>query len=195
MPVNDDGWAGMPSYEPVGFESSENGFGFENYSPRHDSTNEAELLLAHVRANFHARRIRLLHAASAAEFAILLERMQSFIVQALETFEHLQIEGETDPQLPEDFLQRVADTRSLLINLQEDGMEYNGPSSGASSLDEESDASDLEDNLPDGMPTAVENAREMQEDVGVGDDEDGEEGQEQEERSSAEAMEEDDLYS
>lgn len=180
----------MPSYEPVGFESSENGFGFDNYSPRHDSTTEAELLLAHVRANFRARRIRLLHAASAAEFDILLERMHSFIVQALETFEHLQIEGENDPQLPADFLQRVADERSLLTTLQEEGMEYDGPSGDVGSPDEESDASGLEEEFPNGMPIAIENAREVQGDAGVGEDEDGEE-----ERSSAEPMEEDDLYS
>lgn len=58
------------------------------------------------------------------------------------------------------------------------------------SPDEESDASGLEDEFPDGMPIAIENAREMLGDAGVGDDEDGEE-----ERSSAEAMEGDDLYS
>lgn len=190
MPMNDNNWAGMPSYEPVGYESSENGFGFDNYSPRHDSTTEAEPLLAHVFANFHARRIRLLHATSAAELAILLPRMQSFIVQALETFEHLQLEGETDPQLPADFLQRVADERYLLTTFQEEGIEYDAPSGDVGSPDEESDASGLEDEFPDGMPIAIENAREMLGDAGVGDDEDGEE-----ERSSAEAMEGDDLYS
>jgi hypothetical protein len=40
------------------------------------------------------------------------------------------------------------------------------------------------------MPIAIKNAREVQGDAGVGEDEDGEE-----ERSSAEPMEEDDLYS
>ena len=55
------------------------------------------------------RRICPLNATSATEFAILLARMHSFILQALETFEHLELASDTDSQLPEDVPQRVAD--------------------------------------------------------------------------------------
>ena len=183
MPDTDNSWAGSPSYEPVGFESSEDGLGFENYTPRYDPNTEPERLLAHVSANFSARRIRLLHASSPEEFAILLGRMQSFIVQALETFEHLVLMGETDLQLPEDFPQRVSDEMSLLTTLQEEGMEYDDPSGEDGSSDEESNASTIEDQFPDGMPTAVENARRAEEDDGTGllETESGEQGEDQSE--------------
>lgn len=191
MPDTDNDWAGSPSYEPVGFESGESGLGFENYSPRHDPNTQTERLLANVSANFSARRIRLLHARSADEFAILLARMQSFVLQALETFEHLELISETDPQLPEDFLQRVADERSLLTTFQEEGMEYDDPSGDFGSPGEESNASDVEDEFPDGMPTAIENARRMEDseidDARSGDegeDEDGEHSEEQSQEQS-----------
>lgn len=179
MSDTDNDLAGSPSYEPVGFESGESGLGFENYSPRHNPNTQAELLLANVSANFSTRRIRLLHAPSAEDFAILLARMQSFILQALETFEHLELIGETDPQLPEDFLQRVADERSLLITFQEEGMEYDDPSGDVGSSDEERNASDIEDEFPDGMPTAIENARSLEEDEETDDEQSGDEGQDE----------------
>jgi hypothetical protein len=109
--------------------------------------------------------------------------MQSFIVQALETFEHLVLMGETDLQLPEDFPQRVSDEMSLLTTLQEEGMEYDDPSGEDGSSDEESNASTIEDQFPDGMPTAVENARRAEEDDGTGllETESGEQGEDQSE--------------
>jgi hypothetical protein len=186
MPVNDNNWAGSPSYEPVGFESGEDGFGFENYSPRHTDPTEAELQLANVSANFATRRIRLLHATSATEFAILLARMHSFIIQALETFDHLEFIGEDNPQLQEDFPQRVADERSLLTDFQEEDMVYEGTNGTFRDFLEESDASDIGEDFPDGMPTAIENAREMNEDAEVEDSEEGEEGDGEHEEQSAE---------
>lgn len=186
MPDTDNDWAGSPSYEPVGFESGESGLGFENYSPRHNPNIQAERLLANVSANFSTSRIRLLHAPSAEEFAILLARMQSFVLHALETFVHLELVGETDPQLPEDFLQRVADERSLLITFQEEGMDYDDPSGDFGSSDEESNVSDIEDEFPDGMPTAIENARRMEAERSgdEGEDDTGEHSEEQSQEPS-----------
>lgn len=183
MPDTDNSWAGSPSYEPVGFESGEDGLGFENYTPRYDPNAEPERLLDHVGANFSVPRIRLLHASSVEELAILLARMQSFIAQALETFEHLVLMGETDLQLPEDFSQRVSDEMSLLTTFQEEGMEHDDSSGDDGSSEEESNASTIEDGFPDGTPTVVENARRAEEDDGTGpqETEGGEQGADQNE--------------
>jgi len=175
MPRTDDSWVSMDGYEPVGFESVETGFGFSNYFPRHDSDTEAEHLLTHISANFHTRRIRLLHAASYEEFAILLTGMYSFIVQALESFEHLDYGDDLQNRDDDDDLvQRWAEEKELLTTFQVEGIKYDGPS-GFSGLGEESDANDVEEAFPNGMPTAIENARKIKKDAGVKDDEAGEE--------------------
>jgi magnesium chelatase subunit D len=90
----------------------------------------------------------------------------------------LELVGETEPQLPEDFLQRVADERSLLTTFQEEGMEYDDPSGDFGSPGEESNASDVEDEFPDGMPTAIENARRM-EGAEIDDERSGDEGEDE----------------
>jgi hypothetical protein len=169
-PIDEGGMASMSDYDLFGYERRDAHSAFGRYVTPLRLEGDGEAQLAHVRDSFAVRRIRVLHADSEREHAILLQRLRSFRWSAVRALNEL---SEND-QLSSDLQERIAREMSTIHNFQWNILRYQGPTGGVRAAEEESNASF---NEPIESGVAATAASEMSEEDGE-EEEHGEEGEE-----------------